>query len=216
MALSATLADLAAAPVAAFAATALVIELTPGPNMIWLALLSATEGRRTGLAATAGVAAGLGLMGLALTLGLGAVLAAHPAALDTLRWGGVALLLWLAWESLRDAGDARHHRPGGGETAGQAFGRGFLTNLLNPKAALFYLLILPGFLPHDSARGAAAVLATLYVAIATGVHLAIVLTAGLAGRLAEDPALSARLHRIAAAALALLALWVALEGQLGH
>ena len=194
-----------------FAATSLVIELTPGPNMIWLALLAATEGRRTALAAVLGVAAGLALMGGLLSLGVGALIAAHPPLLAALRWAGAGFLLWLAWESWRDAGDPAHHQPGGGETTGQAFARGLMTNLMNPKAALFFLLILPGFLPAGADHLDSATLAAIYVAIATLVHLAVVAAAGIAGRLAADPAISARLHRIAAIMLALLALWVALE-----
>lgn len=194
-----------------FAATALVIELTPGPNMVWLALLAATEGRRTAFAAVLGVAAGLAAMGGLLSLGVGALISAHPPLLAALRWAGVGFLLWLARESWRDARDPAHHRPGGGETMGQAFSRGLLTNLLNPKAALFFLLILPGFLPPGAGRGESAALATLYVAIATAVHLAVVAAAGTAGRLAADPVISARLHRVGAATLTLMALWVALE-----
>ena len=124
-----------------FAATALVIELTPGPNMVWLALLAATEGRRPALAAVAGVALGLAAMGGLLSLGIGALIETQPALLAVLRWAGVGFLLWLAWESWRDAGRPAHHQPGGGETPAQAFVRGLLTNLLNPKAALFFLLI---------------------------------------------------------------------------
>lgn len=194
-----------------FAATALVIELTPGPNMIWLALLAATEGRRPAPAAVAGVALGLAAMGGLLSLGIGALIEARPALLSVLRWAGVGFLLWLAWESWRDAGNRAHHRPGGGDTPAQAFVRGLLTNLLNPKAALFFLLILPGFLPAGAGRVEGTVLAAVYVGIATAIHLAVVAAAATAGRLAADPAISARLHRIGAATLILMALWVAVE-----
>lgn len=194
-----------------FAATALVIELTPGPNMVWLALLAATEGRRPALAAVAGVALGLAAMGGLLSLGIGALIETRPALLAVMRWAGVGFLLWLAWESWRDAGRPAHHQPGGGETPAQAFVRGLLTNLLNPKAALFFLLILPGFLPAGAGRAEGAVLAAVYVGIATAIHLAVVAAAATAGRLAANPAISARLHRVGAATLLLMALWVAVE-----
>ncbi len=81
---------------AAFAVTSLIIELTPGPNMAYLALIAATEGRRPGYAAVAGVALGLGALGLAAAVGLSALIAEAPVVYQAIRWAGVAYLLWLA------------------------------------------------------------------------------------------------------------------------
>ena len=81
-----------------FAVTCLVIELTPGPNMAYLAILSATKGRRAGFAATLGVAVGLSMVGLAAVLGLTVLVANSPMLYEVLRWGGVVYLLWLAYE----------------------------------------------------------------------------------------------------------------------
>lgn len=89
-----------------FAITALIIELTPGPNMAWLALLSATEGRKAGLAATAGIAVGLLLIAAVSALGLAALIDNHPAIYETLRWAGALFLLYLAWEGWRAAGES--------------------------------------------------------------------------------------------------------------
>ena len=130
---------------AAFALTALLIELTPGPNMAWLALLAATEGRRLGFAAVAGVALGLSLIGLLAALGLSALLQSQPLAYQALRWAGVAYLLWIAWDTWRGAsGD--EHGAGQGASAAAQFRRGLITNLLNPKAAVFYIALLPTFI----------------------------------------------------------------------
>src|SRR4029450_2501391 len=82
----------------AFAVTCLVIELTPGPNMAYLAILGATKGRRAGFAATLGVALGLSIVGLAAVLGLAALLGNSSMLYEMLRWGGVVYLLWLAYE----------------------------------------------------------------------------------------------------------------------
>src|SRR5690242_7760339 len=87
----------------AFALAVALIELTPGPNMGYLAVLAASAGRRAGLAATAGVAAGLLGVGVASSLGLAAIVAASNLIYEILRWGGVLYLLWLAWEGWRDA-----------------------------------------------------------------------------------------------------------------
>ena len=92
----------------AFAVTCLVIELTPGPNMAYLAILSATKGRRAGFAATLGVALGLSIVGLAAVLGLTALIANSRMLYEILRWGGVVYLLWLAYEGWY--GEEGHHQ----------------------------------------------------------------------------------------------------------
>ena len=81
---------------AAFVLASLVIELTPGPNMTYLALLAARHGRRPGYAAVVGVAVGLGVLGLLASLGLATLLQSSPPLYGVLRWGGVAYLLYLA------------------------------------------------------------------------------------------------------------------------
>jgi threonine/homoserine/homoserine lactone efflux protein len=191
-----------------FLLMALVMEVTPGPNMAWLALLAATAGRAAGLAAVAGIALGLAVQGALATFGVASLLLAFPALYLGLHLAGVGYLLWLAWESWRDAGDPAHHRPGGGETGQQGFGRGFVANLLNPKAALFFVTVLPGFLADGGGTEAAITLSAIYVAVATLVHLIIVIGAGgLRGWLA-DPAVSVQMHRVQAVALVAVAVWL--------
>ncbi|HMO08654.1 MAG TPA: LysE family transporter, partial [Paracoccaceae bacterium] len=73
---------------AGFALASLLSELVPGPNMGYLALVAAAEGRRAGLAAVGGVALGLAGLGLAAAFGIAALVAASPAAYGLLRWGG--------------------------------------------------------------------------------------------------------------------------------
>lgn len=93
----------------AFAVTCLVIELTPGPNMAYLAILSATKGRRAGFAATLGVALGLSIVGLAAVLGFTALIANSRMLYVILRWGGVVYLLWLAYEGWYGEEDITRH-----------------------------------------------------------------------------------------------------------
>jgi threonine/homoserine/homoserine lactone efflux protein len=165
-------------PLLAFALTALIIEITPGPNMTYLAALSLSSGLRTGLAAVAGIALGLLTYGIIATFGLAATIEEVPLLYDFLRWGGVLFLLWLAWESWTGASETgsgeSHERPW------PAFRRGLVTNLLNPKAALFYIAVLPEFVRPD--RGTVTrqtlLLSLIYVAIATLIHATIVLLAG--------------------------------------
>ncbi len=166
------IAGLATETLAGFALTSLIIELTPGPNMAYLAMIAATEGRRPGYAAVAGVALGLAVVGLIAAFGLATAITAQPVLYQTLRWGGVGYLLWLAWDGWRDADAALEHAARG-STLLRYFRRGLVTNLLNPKAAVFYIAVLPGFLPAEAAVAQAVALSATYVAVATGVHLAI-------------------------------------------
>ena len=79
-----------------FLAAVTLIELTPGPNMGYLAALSATEGRAAGLKAVLGVTAGLAIYMLLSVAGVAEIIAAAPFVFGALRWAGVCYLLYLA------------------------------------------------------------------------------------------------------------------------
>jgi threonine/homoserine/homoserine lactone efflux protein len=85
------------AEVSAFVTFSAVVAGTPGPSNTLLATVGATAGVRRGLAALLGQAIGMGAMLFAITLGLGSLLLAHPLALQVLKWGGAAMLCWMAW-----------------------------------------------------------------------------------------------------------------------
>lgn len=193
----------------AFALTCLLIELTPGPNMAYLAVLSASKGRRAGFAATLGVALGLLAVGVAAAAGLTALIAGSRTLYEALRWGGVLYLLWLAYEGWRGE---EENSPGTATIAisdSKYFMRGLITNLLNPKAGVFYITILPRFM--DEARplaAQAAALSVVYVAVATLVHSTIVLLADAARPWLEDPRRSIILRRTLSLLLVGIALWL--------
>jgi len=139
--------------------------------MAYLAVISASIGRRAGFAATLGVALGLLIVGLAAALGLAAVIAGSRPLYEALRWAGVFYLFWLAWEAWRRSPDitiaARDPK---------YFLRGLVTNLLNPKASIFYLAVLPTFVNELRPLLAQTVtLSAIYVAVATAVHSTVVL-----------------------------------------
>src|SRR6478736_2511167 len=168
-------------PLLAFALTALIIEITPGPNMTYLAALSLSNGARTGFAAVAGIALGLLTYGVIAAFGLAAVIDNSPLLYGLLRWGGVIYLLWLAWESWTEEEDASPVAVNGGnERPWLAFRRGLITNLLNPKAAVFYIAVLPEFIQADGRPlfAQTSLLSIVYVGIATLVHSGIVAMAG--------------------------------------
>lgn len=186
-----------------FVLTAFLIELTPGPNMAWLAALTLSEGRRIGFSAVAGVSLGLSVVGLLSVFGLAAAITSIPYAYDALRYAGALFLLYLAWEGWH----------GDGEQApmsdGAAFGRALLTNLLNPKAAVFYIAVLPLFITiaEDRVIAQSVILVAIYVAVATAVHASIVVfAAALRPYLVEGPH-EQLVRRVLALSLALVALW---------
>ena len=193
-----------------FILTVLLLELTPGPNMAYLATLALDRGRRAGLLATAGAAAGLSVHAVVAALGLGVLINRAPLIYDLLRWAGVAYLLYLAWETWHSR---TAERPEMRTVAPSSlFLRGFLSNVLNPKSVLFFVSVVPGFIQYASSESGllfqAARLGAIYVAIATVIHASIVL---LASQL--RPLLIARAHektirRILAFALVLVAAWL--------
>jgi threonine/homoserine/homoserine lactone efflux protein len=164
----------------AFALTCAIIEITPGPNMAYLAALSLSRGWRIGLAAVAGVALGLSVYGIAAALGVAAAIESSLVRYQALRWGGVIYLLWLGWAAWSSADDiAPEDEPGHDHARASAFRRGLITNLLNPKAAVFYVAVLPEFLDPAAGRiaGQTLTLSAIYVAIATLIHAGIVVSA---------------------------------------
>jgi len=200
----------APATLAAFAITCTIIEITPGPNMAWLAALSLARGLRVGLAALVGVALGLATYGIAAALGLAAIIANSAIAFEALRWGGVAYLLWLAWDAWSSA-DEISPEAAGHHARLFAFRRGLITNLLNPKAAVFYIAVLPDFVAPQASGILAQTLSlsAVYVAIATAIHTLIVVLASRLRGLVEDPARMRPIRRVLAIALAGVAIWLA-------
>ena len=192
-----------------FIVTSFAIELTPGPNMAYLAVLSVDRGRAAGLAAVAGVALGLLVLGLLAGFGLGTIVSQTRWLFELLRWGGVAYLLWLAWDSYRDAQRPLDELPEGEKLKG-FFTRGLVTNLLNPKAALFYVTVLPNFLVETSPKGAQSLALTLvYVAVATIVHAGIAVAGGSLQPILSSRQWRGRLGIVFAVLLVAVAIWLA-------
>jgi threonine/homoserine/homoserine lactone efflux protein len=196
----------------AFVLASLAIELTPGPNMGYLAVLSASRGRRAGYAATAGVGLGLAIIGIASALGLAAVISSSRFVYEGLRWAGVAYLLWLAWEGWNDHAELSPDTTDHDDEAA-FFRRGLITNLLNPKAAIFFVAVLPTFV--DAAKPVLSqtlVLSMTYVVVATIVHAGIATLAGAVRHLlTAKPRLRDVLRRGLALSLGAIAIWFAVS-----
>jgi threonine/homoserine/homoserine lactone efflux protein len=140
---------------AVFAAAVFVLNATPGVDFLLTVSRTLQSGARAGMAAALGISAGCVVHALAAAFGLAALLALHPAAFIAIQWAGAAYLVWLgvgmlmqAWRGggQRDV-DAAAQPP---RPAWADFRTGVLTNVLNPKVALFFLAFLPQFVPVAS------------------------------------------------------------------
>lgn len=165
----------------AFAAIALGMVLTPGPNMIYLVSRSLSQGPRAGLISLGGVALGFVVYMLCAAFGITALVLAVPYAYDAIRFAGAAYLLWLAWQAIRPGGRSPFHvRELPRDRPRKLFAMGFFTNLLNPKVAVLYLSLLPQFI--DPAAGSVLtqllVLGSIQICISVSVNSIIALTAG--------------------------------------
>lgn len=188
-----------------------LIELTPGPNMGYLAALSAAEGRVAGFKAVLGVTLGLSVYMLLAVLGVAELIAAAPLLYGVLRWAGVFYLLYLAVEAWRGASETS---PGHAAAMDHApFWRGLIANLLNPKALVFYVALLPGFIAPDRAPFwlQALVLGAAHLVISVIIHGAIVIGAARAGELIAKTSHLSLARRVLALSIAAIALWLAWE-----
>ena len=200
---------------ALFVAAALALNLTPGPDMLYVAARAAAEGRGAGVASALGIAAGT-LVHIALVAaGLAALLAAVPAAATVVRLAGAAYLVYLGARALlRPAGLAE--RPLAPATRARVFWQGAATNVLNPKVALFFLAFLPQFV--DAGRGSAAAqvlaLGLLFNTSGTLVNLAVALGASrAAGRLRQSARAAQMLERATGVLFIALGVRLAVAGR---
>src|SRR5262245_56157460 len=126
-----------------FLGAALVLNLTPGPDMLYIAARSASGGRAAGVVSALGVSVGLLVHVAALAFGLAALLAAVPLAYDLIRIVGATYLLALGLDLLLRARYANDVPSLPRSRLRVIFVQGVATNVLNPKVALFFLAFLP-------------------------------------------------------------------------
>ena len=161
-----------------FAGAALVLTATPGPDMLLIASRSVSQGRSAGFLTYAGIAAGTYCHALAADLGLSQLFVAVPVAYEIVRWAGCAYLLYLAYKTLRSEGSAFAPSTALRKISDRRiFTEGLLTNLLNPKVALFVLALFPQFVDpaHGSLLLQMVVLATVLNGIGFFVNGAVVM-----------------------------------------
>jgi len=194
-----------------FILAVLFIELTPGPNMAYLATLALARGRTAALFATIGVALGLSVHAAVVSIGAGELLLLYPWLYEILRWIGVTYLLFLAWEGWQN-NETSPSTTGPNFRPGPLMLRGFLSNVFNPKSVLFFVSVVPTFVGispgHPNYPFQMAIFGIVYVAMATAVHAAIVILAThLRPWLVEGPRQNV-VRRILAVALVFVAGWL--------
>ena len=175
-----------------FIIAAFILVISPGPNMIYLISRTITQGRKAGLTSLAGVVCGFLFHIIMVSFGLTAVLFAVPYAYVVLKTLGTVYLLYLAYQAIKPNSknifevdqNISIDRPG------KLFTVGFLTNVLNPKVAVFYLSFFPQFIKpqYGSILTQSLELGVIQVFVSFSINFIIVLTAAQAARFfAKNP-----------------------------
>jgi threonine/homoserine/homoserine lactone efflux protein len=133
-----------------FIAAAVLLVLAPGPDMLYMLTRTIAQGRKAGVLAAVGINAGAYVHVIAAVLGLSAILATSSVAFTVVKWLGAAYLVWIGIQAIRsgplnlETGESIHLN-------GKAiFWQGFLSDVLNPKVAIFFLAFLPQFVEAGS------------------------------------------------------------------
>jgi threonine/homoserine/homoserine lactone efflux protein len=200
-----------------FVTTGVLLNLTPGQDTFYILGRSIAQGRRIGLASALGISAGGVVHTLAAALGLSAVLATSASAFTALKVVGAVYLVYLGVRMLitRTAAVASTDMTGSIDTW-TAFRQGMLTNVLNPKVALFFLALMPQFIEPDSPTKVGAFLVLGLTFLTTGTVWCLVLAFG-ASRVrsffADRPRALQRLSRASGALFIFLGLRLAASKQ---
>lgn len=165
----------------AMALVALGMVLTPGPNMMYLVSRSISQGRRAGLVSLAGTGVGFLVYMTMANVGLAAVFIVVPWLYTALKVAGASYLLWLAYKTLRPGGASVFDtRDLPRDSNAKLFRMGLVTNLLNPKAAIMYLALIPQFV-DPNAGGVVSQgfqLGAVQIAVSLAINAVIILAAG--------------------------------------
>lgn len=195
-----------------FVAAVVVICVAPGPDMAFVMASGLSRGRRGALLAATGVSVGVTVWVLVTAFGLGALVTKLPEISTALRVAGACYLVYLAWDTWRSAG--QHEQDDALNDNRRMFWRGTITNLANPKMALFFTAFLPQFVDAD--KGSIilqfVILGLIMQAIGWIIDAIIGVAAGGArDLLGRRPGIRTVLDRAASVVFAALALAVVIE-----
>lgn len=168
---------------ASFLVFAVILIVVPGPDFAVVVKSSLSSGRRSGAWASVGIATSNAVQGLVAVVGLGALIVASQPVFTAIKWAGVAYLAFLGIQALRSAWRGRYAVPDDRTSAStrqaavRGWRQGFLSNITNPKVLVFYLAVLPQFLPAEAAVWQILMLATTHAVL--GLAYLLLLVTGL-------------------------------------
>jgi threonine/homoserine/homoserine lactone efflux protein len=185
-----------------FLATAIVLILTPGQDTFFILGRSLAGGRASGIAAALGISAGSVIHTFLAALGLSALLATSAYAFMAVKFAGAAYLIYIGIRALLSRRNGLSSADPADAVAGRwdAFRQGIVSNLLNPKVALFFLALMPQFIDAASTHKVAAFLVLGLSFVTLGVIWCIILAvaaAGLRGALLRRPSAGQVLNKVA-------------------
>jgi threonine/homoserine/homoserine lactone efflux protein len=166
-----------------FMLATLTLNITPGPDMLYVITRSVGQGRAAGIFSSFGIAAGCLVHTLLVACGLAGLLATVPVVYDVIKYAGAAYLIFLGARTIAARQRIKSDRQMTKDGLGAIFLQGVLTNVLNPKVALFFLAFLPQFV--DQAKGHVALqiimLGVLFNTLGTMVNVVIALATSFTG-----------------------------------
>jgi threonine/homoserine/homoserine lactone efflux protein len=133
-----------------FMTATIILNITPGPDMLYVIARSVGQGRAAGIASSLGIAAGCFVHILAVTFGLASLMMAVPAAYEIIKYAGAAYLIYLGIRILITRQTKNAETPIEEASLRKIFLQGVITNVLNPKVALFFLAFLPQFVNREA------------------------------------------------------------------
>lgn len=143
---------------ALFLLASLMLSITPGPDFLYLTGRTLQQGKTAGLMCVLGISAGCLIHTFLAALGLSALLLTSAIAFNAVKWAGALYLIFLGLQMLFFQKPEEQVSELRGTSLRKVFTQAFLTNLLNPKAALFFLALLPQFIAADASSKTAAFL----------------------------------------------------------
>ena len=195
-----------------FALATFILTVSPGPGVLYVSARALSQGRRAGFASMFGIESGEVIWLAAAATGLAALLATSAGALTFLRYGGAAYLIYLGVRRWREH---RSFIPPQRSSLPRIFAQGLLTQLLNPKVAVFFIAFLPHFIdPTQSIAPQVMVLGAVYIAVALLVDTTYVFAAAaISRRFMESKVAQRRAGQVAAGTYIALGVAAAVTGD---
>ncbi|HKE25041.1 MAG TPA: LysE family translocator [Bryobacteraceae bacterium] len=197
-----------------FAVATLILNLTPGPDLLYIVARSLGQGRKAGVVSSLGIGTGCLFHTFLAAFGVSAMLRSSPVAFTVIRYAGGAYLIYLGVRLLLRRGEAKSAlQPRPPASSAAIFRQGMFTNMLNPKVALFFLAFLPQFVSphHGPVATQMTVLGLYFIFSGTLVCLSVALLAGAAGDFFRHGRNAARLERASGLVFVALGLRVSLS-----